>query len=74
MEFTEALDRLVARPTHRDVAQAAGASLQAVRQARLDASSRSYRRPPPGWEAAVAKLARKYGAALLSLADQLEEE
>ena len=32
----------------------------------------SYRSPPPGWEKAVAKLARKKGGELVKLAEELE--
>ena len=73
MIFTEATDRLTACPTHQDIAEAAGwTSVQTVRQARLDPSSSSYRRPPDGWGPAIAKLARERAGELVKLAEELE--
>ena len=40
-------------------------------RARLDSSTDSYRRPPEGWESAVAKLARERAAELVKLAEEL---
>lgn len=72
MEFTEATDRLTACPTHQDIAEAAGwTSVQTVRQARLDPSSSSYRRPPEGWQRAVADLAEQRARELVDLAAEL---
>ena len=44
-----------------------------IRQARLDPASSSYRRPPAGWESAIAKLARERAGELVKLAEELEE-
>jgi len=41
-----------------------------VKQARMKAEG-GRRSPPPGWEAAVARLAREKAAQLLKLADRL---
>ncbi len=73
MGFTEATDRLTDFPTHHDIARKVGAkSVQGVRQARLSPSSPSFRRPPAGWESAIAKLARERAAELVKLAEELE--
>lgn len=72
VEFNEATDRLMSCPTLGDLAEAAGVSHGLMRQARLDPSAGSYRRPPDGWERAVAKLARAKAAELVKLAEELE--
>jgi hypothetical protein len=73
VNFVDATDRLTKCPTHEDIAAAAEwSSVQTVRQARLDPSSSSYRRPPDGWEAAIAKLARQRAKELERLARELE--
>lgn len=59
-------------PTLGDVADAAGVSYGLMRQARLDPDASSYRRPPEGWESAVARLARARAAELGKLAEELE--
>jgi hypothetical protein len=55
-----------------DLAKELGVSHGLLRQARLSSSASSYRSPPAGWEAAVAKLARERGGELLKLADDME--
>ena len=72
MDFKAATDLLGRVVTQQEIADAAGVSHAAVRQARLDPSSSSYRRPPDGWQAAIAKLARERAAELLELAGELE--
>ncbi len=57
---------------HLDVAQAAGVSLQLVRQARLDSDNRNYRAPPSNWREVVARLARERARELERLAEELE--
>lgn len=57
MDFKKATDALFDRVTHDDLAAQLGASVPAIRQARLDASTEGHRGPPPGWEAAVKALA-----------------
>lgn len=73
MNFRKATDALLASITLEDLATALGASLQAVRQARMDEGSSGHRRPPEGWERAAAKLARRQAAKLEKLAASLEE-
>lgn len=72
MHFITATNRLTAGPTLADVAEELGIQPQTLRQARLDPATSSYRRPPVGWQAAVARVARRYAAELSKLADQLE--
>lgn len=72
MNFRKATDVLCGPVTHADVAKAVKKSLQGVRQARMPADSDGYRSPPPGWEAALARLARDQANRLLRLADDLE--
>jgi len=74
MDFNEATEILTKRcPTLSAVAKEAGVSDGLIRQARLDPDTDSYRRPPQGWEAAVASLARARAAELVKLAADLEE-
>ena len=56
-----------------DIAQACGVADNSGRRARLDPRTEGYRRPPAGWEKAVAKLARKRGGELVKLAEELDE-
>lgn len=74
MEFKEASDRATGTCiTLADIAAGAGVSDNAIRRARLDPrSGDSYRRPPDGWESAIAKLARERAAELVRLAEALE--
>jgi hypothetical protein len=72
MKFRQATDSLLESVTLEDLAQALGASVQAVRQARASEGSSSHRSPPQGWEKAVSKLAREQAAKLLTLAHRLQ--
>ncbi|MBX6333161.1 MAG: hypothetical protein IRY91_15040 [Gemmatimonadaceae bacterium] len=72
MDFKTATDRLTACIGHADIAEAAGVSVQSIRQARLDPTNPSYRSPPPGWESVLARLARERSRLLKTLADALE--
>jgi hypothetical protein len=71
MDFTEATDRLTATVSLADLARELGASYGLIRQARMDAASRSYRRPPSGWQVAVARLAEERAKELIELRDAL---
>lgn len=70
--FREATDRLLGTVSLADLAKELGVSHGLLRQARLSSSATSYRSPPVGWEAAVAKLARERGGELLKLAYDME--
>ena len=72
MGFKFATDRLGGCVTHVQLAAALKSSVQRIRQARLDESNPAYRNPPPGWEAALAKLARARARELDAFAKQLE--
>jgi transposase-like protein len=59
MDFREATDGLCGKVDHEDVARALGVSLQTIRQARLQAQTKSHRSPPPGWRDAIVRLAEE---------------
>lgn len=71
MNFVAATDALFARTGPEELADELGCAPNSVRQARMDAGKKGYRAAPPGWEAAVARLARQKAAQLLKLADRL---
>jgi predicted transcriptional regulator len=71
MNFKKATDELMAGMTRGEIADALGVSEATVRQAKLDESAKAHRRPPEGWEAKVAMLARRRAKRLIQLADQL---
>jgi hypothetical protein len=72
MDFKTATDRVGGCITHGEIAEAAGVSIQTIRQARMDPESTSYRKPPPGWQGSLARLARQRSEELAALADELE--
>ena len=72
MDFIQASDALTDCRTHDHIAVAAGVSVQTVRQARLAPDHPNNRPPPPGWQKAIAKLARERAGDLVKLADELE--
>jgi hypothetical protein len=72
--FRTATDRLIGTISLADLAQELGVSHGLMRQARLNTSASSYRSPPDGWEAAVARLARQRGGDLLKLAEEMEAQ
>jgi len=74
VNFKDATDQLIDRVTLPEIAAACGASVNAVERARMDPASNSYRTAPPGWEQAVARLARERGGELFRLADAIEEQ
>ena len=74
MDYKQATDRLFERITAADLAEELGASHNAIARARLDPSTRDYRPPPAGWEAAVAQLASERATELLNLKSQLESD
>jgi hypothetical protein len=71
MNFKKATDALFSRPTAADLARELGVSEQAVKQARGAPNSTGFRSPPPSWELAVGRLARKQGGKLMRLAEAL---
>ena len=71
MDFTEATDRLTKGVSLADLARELDASYGLIRQARMDPTSPSYRRPPVGWEEGVARLAEARAKELLALRQAL---
>ena len=74
MDYKSATDSISISITHADIARASGASVQSVRQARLDPANLAHRKPPTEWQRALAELARERSDELLRLADVLESE
>jgi hypothetical protein len=72
MDFKDATDRLTAGLSHADIAEAAGVSVQSIRQARVEPGSPSYRNPPEGWREVLARLARQRAKELKALAEAVE--
>jgi hypothetical protein len=74
MDFKTATDRVGGCITHAEIAEAAGVSIQTIRQARMDPSSKSYRHPPSQWQSVLAWLARRRAKELEAFADSLDLE
>lgn len=72
MDFKTATDRVAGCISHAEIADAAGVSIQTIRQARMDPTSSSYRNPPVGWRAVIARLVRERANELFELANSLE--
>jgi hypothetical protein len=72
LDFKEACDRLTDCPTHDTIAEAAGVSVQSVRQPRLSTDNPNYRRAPATWRRVIAELARQRAKELERLAEELE--
>lgn len=72
MDFKTATDRIAGCISHAEIAEAAGVSIQTIRQARMDPSSPSFRNPPAGWQAVLARLARERSRELAEFATQVE--
>lgn len=72
MNFKDATDVLCEPVSHSELAEALGASLASVRQARLDPTAKAHRSPPAGWESKVARLAEARARHLQRLAAQLK--
>jgi hypothetical protein len=72
MDFKTATDLVAGCITHLEIAEAAGVSIQTIRQARMDPDSSSYRNPPAGWQGVLARLARERSRELTAFADQVE--
>lgn len=57
MNFREAMDAVGV--TAVELGRELGVPAQSIRQARLDPEAPGHRRPPKGWEAVLARLARE---------------
>ena len=69
--FRDVTDDLFSKVGAEDMATEMGCSVGAVKQARLDPSSPSYRSPPPGWETSALKMAKDRIAFFTALAKRL---
>lgn len=72
MDFKKATEELMAGMTRGEIADALGVSEASVRQARLEDSAKAHRNPPGGWEAKLAREARKRAERLSRLAERLQ--
>lgn len=71
MDFKTATDRVAGCISHADIAEAAGVSVQTIRQARLDPSAPGHRPPPADWRNVLAGLARERSRALQVFAEEV---
>jgi len=71
MDFKAATDRLTARVTADDIAEALSVSRNTVERARMEGGQS--RPAPSGWRATLARLARERGGELVTLAEELEK-
>jgi DNA-binding GntR family transcriptional regulator len=71
MNFKKATDDLLSSISHEQLAEALGVSVASVRQARLAEDALAHRRPPKGWEAVVAQLAKQKAEHFRRLAERL---
>jgi hypothetical protein len=71
LSFRKATDDLFVGVSHEDLKKALGCSVATIRQARLDESAKAHRRPPEGWERAVAKIAQAKAAHFNRLVERL---
>jgi hypothetical protein len=73
MDFKTATDRVAGCISHTEIAEAAGVSVQTIRQARLDPSAPGHRPPPTNWRSVLAHLARERSKQLAAFEKELEE-
>lgn len=71
MDFMAATEALFERVKIEDLATELGCSPNSVKQARMAEDNRAHRSPPPGWEAAAAKLAKRKADHFRKLAERL---
>jgi hypothetical protein len=71
--FKAATHTLFMKLDAEDLAAELGCPVQAIEQARSEPASATHRAPPPGWDAAVALLARHRARQLLVLAEKAEK-
>jgi hypothetical protein len=71
MDFKTATDRVAGCISHAKIAEAAGVSVQTIRQARLDPSAAGHRPPPAGWREVLARLTRERAQQLVNFAESL---
>lgn len=72
MDFKTATDRVAGCISHAEIAEAAGVSVQTIRQARLDPSAPGHRPPPANWGAVLSAILRRRSLELIALADEID--
>ena len=72
MDFKTATDRVAGCISHAEIAEAAGVSVQTIRQARLDPSAPGHRPPPQGWTLVLRKLINRRITELAHVAQELD--
>jgi hypothetical protein len=73
MDFMTATEALFERVKIEDLAGELGCSPNSVKQARMAEDNRAHRSPPPGWEAAAARLAKRKADHFRRLAERLAQ-
>jgi hypothetical protein len=73
MDFRTAANLLGEQVTTAEIAEALEVSPHSVRQARLVEGAPGYRKPPHGWQEALARLAEQRGSELQALAAELRK-
>jgi hypothetical protein len=71
MDFVRATSVLIDGTTLGDLAAEMGVTRGFIGQSRLDPANPQYRKPPAGWEAAVARLAARRSAELARVAQRV---
>ena len=72
MHFKDASDRLTDCVTFSRLADTFGVAENTILRARMDRENPNARTAPPGWEKAIAKLARERAGELVKLTEELE--
>ena len=71
LDFRAATEALFERVKVEDLAGELGCSPQSIKQARMAEDTDGRRSPPPGWEAAAARLAKRKAEHFKRLAERL---
>jgi len=71
LDFRATIEALFDRVRIEDLAEELDCSPQSIKQARLADDARGLRSPPPGWEAAAARLAKRKAEHFRRLAERL---
>jgi len=71
IDFQTATDALFAKASPEELADELGCSAQTIKQARMAEGKAGHRSPPPGWEAAAARLAKRKADHFRKLAERL---
>jgi hypothetical protein len=71
LDFKAVTEALFEKVTAEDLAEELKCSPQSIKQARMAEDATGRRSPPPGWEAAAARLAKRRADQLRRLAEKL---